>query len=91
VDSQPTFTDGSKKLYQLGQIYGRYSTMKTVVIKETDEYRLTITNRKCLNPKELNIIEIIQDTIKKSEITNTVTHQFFMSDLEVAQFKSALE
>jgi hypothetical protein len=65
--------------------------MNTAIIKETDEYRLTITNRKCSNPKELNIIEIVQDTIKKSEVTNTVTHQFFMSDLEVAQFKSVLE
>jgi len=64
--------------------------MKTVIIKETDEYRLTVTNRKCLNPKDLNIIEVLQETLKKGEITNTINHQLFMSDFEVAQFKSVL-
>ena len=64
--------------------------MKSVVIKETDEYKLTVIKRKCLVPEELNIVELVQDTIKKGEVTNTVTHQFFMSDLEVAQFKSIL-
>ena len=64
--------------------------MKTVIIKETEEYRLTATNRKCLNPKELNIIEFLQETLKKGEVTNSVTHQLFMSDLEVAQLKSIL-
>jgi hypothetical protein len=64
--------------------------MRSTIVKETDEYRLTVVNRKCLVPKELNIIEISQDTIKNGEVTNTVTHQFFMSDLEVAQFKSVL-
>ena len=65
--------------------------MKSVVIKETDEYKLTVIKRKCLAPEELNIVELVQDTIKKGEVTNTVTHQFFMSDVEVAQFKSVLE
>ena len=64
--------------------------MKTVIIKETDEYRLTVTNRKCLNPKDLNIIEVLQETLKKGEVTNTINHQLFMSDFEVAQFKSVL-
>jgi hypothetical protein len=64
--------------------------MKSVIIKETDEYRLTATNRKCLNPNDLNIVEIMQDTIKKGQVTNSITHQFFMSDLEVAQLKSIL-
>jgi hypothetical protein len=65
--------------------------MKSVVIKETDEYKLTVIKRKCLVPEELNIVELVQVAIKKGEVTNTVTHQFFMSDLEVAQFKSVLE
>ena len=65
--------------------------MNSVIIKETDEYRLTITKRKCLVPSELNIVELVQDTIKKGQVTNTITHQFFMSDVEVAKFKSALE
>jgi len=65
--------------------------MNSVIIKETDEYRLTITKRKCLVPSELNIVELVQDTIKKGQVTNTITHQFFMSDVEVTQFKSALE
>ena len=64
--------------------------MKSIVIKETDEYKLTVIKRKCLVPNELNIVELVQDTIKKGEVTNTVTHQFFMSDLEVAQLKSIL-
>jgi len=64
--------------------------MKTVIIKETEEYRLTVTNRKCLNPKDLNIIEVLQETLKKGEVTNTINHQLFMSDFEVAQFKSVL-
>jgi hypothetical protein len=65
--------------------------MKSVIIKETDEYRLSITKRKCLVPSELNIVELVQDTIKEGKTTNTITHQFFMSDFEVTQFKSALE
>jgi hypothetical protein len=64
--------------------------MKSVIIKETEEYRLTATNRKCLNPKELNIVEFLQETLKKGEVTNSVVHQLFMSDLEVAQLKSIL-
>jgi hypothetical protein len=64
--------------------------MKSVIIKETEEYRLTATNRKCLNPKELNIIEFLQETLKKGEVTNSVIHQLFMSDIEVAQLKSIL-
>jgi hypothetical protein len=65
--------------------------MNSVIIKETDEYRLRATNRKCFNPNDLNIIEIMQDTIKKGKVTNTITHQFFMSDLEIAQLKSILK
>jgi len=64
--------------------------MKSVIIKETEEYRLTATNRKCLNPKELNIVEFLQETLKKGKVTNSVVHQLFMSDLEVAQLKSIL-
>lgn len=63
--------------------------MKTV-IKEKEEYRLTMKKEPCLMPAGLNNVEMIQEQLKDGEVTQTSTYQFFMTQDEMNTLAKAL-
>jgi hypothetical protein len=63
--------------------------MKTV-IKEKEEYRLTMKKEPCLMPVGLNNIEMIQEHLKDGKVTQTSTYQFFMTQEEMNLLAKAL-
>jgi hypothetical protein len=63
--------------------------MKTV-IKEKEEYRLTMKKEPCLMPVGLNNIEMIQEQLKDGEVTQTSTYQYFMAQDELNDLTKAL-
>jgi hypothetical protein len=63
--------------------------MKTV-IKEKEEYRLTMKKEPCLKPAGLNNVEMIQEQLKDGKVTQTSTYQFFMTQDELNNLAKAL-
>jgi hypothetical protein len=63
--------------------------MKTV-IKEKDEFRLTMKKEPCVMPVGLNNVEMIQEQLKDGEVTQTSTYQFFMTQDELNNLAKAL-
>ena len=63
--------------------------MKTI-IKEKEEYRLTMKKEPCVMPAGLNNIEMIQEQLKDGEVTQTSTYQFFMTQDELHNLAKAL-
>ena len=63
--------------------------MKTV-IKEKEEFRLTIKKEPCLMPVGLNNVEMIQEQLQDGEVTQTSTYQFFMTQDELETLAKAL-
>ena len=63
--------------------------MKTI-IKEKEEYRLTMKKEPCAMPAGLNNIEMIQEQLKDGEVTQTSTYQFFMTQDELHNLAKAL-
>lgn len=63
--------------------------MKTV-IKEKEEYRLTMKKEPCLMPAGLNNVEMTQEQLKDGEVTQTSTYQFFMTQDEMNTLAKAL-
>jgi hypothetical protein len=63
--------------------------MRTI-IKEKEEYRLTMKKEPCLMPAGLNNVEMIQEQLKDGEVTQTSTYQFFMTQDELNDLAKAL-
>jgi hypothetical protein len=63
--------------------------MKTV-IKENEEFRLTLKKEPCLMPAGLNNIEMTQEQLKDGKVTQTSTYQFFMTAEEMNTLAKAL-
>lgn len=63
--------------------------MKTV-IKEKEEYRLTMKKEPCLMPVGLNNVEMTQEHLKNGVVTQTSTYQFFMTQDEMNTLAEAL-
>ena len=63
--------------------------MKTV-IKENEEFRLTLKNEPCMMPTDLNNIEMTQEQLKDGEVTLSSTYQFFMTKDEMNRLAKAL-
>ena len=61
-----------------------------VVIKEKEEFRLTIKKELCVMPVGLNNVEMIQEQLKDGEVTQTSTYQFFMTQDELETLAKAL-
>ena len=57
-------------------------------IKESDAIDIRASVRKCLSPKELNIVEIIKDT-KRGDADASV-FQMFLTDDELQKLKELL-
>jgi hypothetical protein len=63
--------------------------MKTV-IKDKEDFRLTLKKEPCLMPEGLNNVEMIQEQLKDGEVTQTSTYQFFMTAEEMNTLAKAL-
>ena len=63
--------------------------MKTV-IKEKEEFRLTIKKEPCLMPVGLNNVEMTQEQLKDGKVTQSSTYQFFMTAEEMNTLAKAL-
>ena len=63
--------------------------MKTV-IKENEEFRLTLKKEPCLMPTGLNNVEMTQEQLKDGEVTQSSTYQFFMTVEEMNTLAKAL-
>ena len=63
--------------------------MKTV-IKDKEDFRLTLKKEPCLMPEGLNNVEMIQEQLKDGKVTQTSTYQFFMTAEEMNTLAKAL-
>jgi hypothetical protein len=63
--------------------------MKTV-IKEKEEFRLTMKKEPCLKPAGLNNVEMTQEQLTDGKVTQTSTYQFFMTQDEMNTLAKAL-
>lgn len=61
-----------------------------IVIKEKENFRLTMKKAPCLMPVGLNNIEFTGEQLKDGEIINSSTYQFFMTGEELAILAKAL-
>jgi len=60
------------------------------VIKEHSGFRLTLKKHEVLNPKGLFSIDMVQESLKDGEVTDSQTYNFFMTKDEMATLASAL-
>jgi hypothetical protein len=63
--------------------------MKTV-IKENEGFRLTLSKEPCLQPQDMQTIEMIQEQLKDGRVTETSIYQFFMNDHDINKLVEAL-
>ena len=62
-----------------------------LIIKDTKGYRLKIVHWKCQSPKDLNAINIIQESKNDNgEVKELYKSEFFMTDKEVLEFANKL-
>jgi hypothetical protein len=65
-------------------------TFKTMVIKESEGFRLTLNKHEVLMPKGLFSIDMIQESLKDGDVVDSQTYNFFMTKDEMATLASAL-
>jgi hypothetical protein len=58
-------------------------TAKEMVIKESEGFRVRLEKHEVINPKGLFSLDIIQESLKDGEITDTQTYNFFMTKEEL--------
>jgi hypothetical protein len=58
--------------------------MKTFILKERSDFRLTVKQHKCLKPDELFSIELSSKCLSdKGEVTDRSTYNFFLTQEEI--------
>jgi len=58
--------------------------MKTFILKERFDFRLTVKQQRCLKPTDLNSIEFINESLnEKGEVVDTSTYNFFLTPDEI--------
>ena len=63
--------------------------MRTV-IKDKEDFRLTLKKEPCVAPIGLYNIEMVQEQLKDGKITQSSTYQFFMTENEMNVLAKAL-
>jgi hypothetical protein len=58
-------------------------TYKEMIVKEHEGFRLTLKKHEVLMPKGLFSIDLVQESIKDSVVTDTATYNFFMTKEEL--------
>jgi hypothetical protein len=58
---------------------------KKFTVKETDAYRLRVTQHEVISPKGLYSLDFIQESIEDGKVTDSQTYNFFVTkdDLKV--------
>ena len=65
--------------------------VKDIVVKENDGFRLRVKSWKCTSPADLNSLEFIQESLnEKSEVVNTSTYSFLMTDDELKKLAESI-
>lgn len=64
---------------------------KEVIIKDEPAFRLKLRYWKCLNPKDLNSIEVVQECMRDGEVDFTSTYHFLMTNDELKKYIKGLE
>jgi len=58
--------------------------MKTFIVKERADFRLTVKQRECLKPDDLSSIEFVNECLnEKGEVVDTSTYNFFLTQNEI--------
>ena len=58
--------------------------MKTFILKERSDFRLTVKQHGCLKPTDLNSIEFVNECLnEKGEVVDTSTYNFFLTSDEI--------
>jgi hypothetical protein len=58
-------------------------TAKEMTIKQSESFRVRMEKHEVINPKGLYSLNIIQESLKDGEVTDSQTYNFFMSKSEL--------
>ena len=64
---------------------------KEVIIKDEEAFRLKLRYWKCINPKDLNSIEVVQECMRDGEVDYASTYHFLMTNDELKKYIKGLE
>lgn len=59
------------------------NTYKEMTIKENESFRLRLEKHEVINPKGLFSLNIIQESLKDGEVSDSQTYNFFMTKEEL--------
>lgn len=64
---------------------------KDFIVKESQSFRLRVRHWKCLSPKNLNAVEMINECLDKDgEVEFSSAYNFFMTNDEIATLANKL-
>lgn len=66
------------------------STRKEMTIKKQDGFQVRLVKHEVLAPKGLFSLDIIQESLKDGEVTDSQTYNFFMTKSELNSLAYAL-
>ena len=66
------------------------NTRKEMTIKKQDGFQVRLVKHEVLAPKGLFSLDIIQESLKDGEITDSQTYNFFMTERELNTLAHAL-
>ena len=66
------------------------NTRKEMTIKKQDGFQVRLVKHEVLAPKGLFSLDIIQESLKDGEITDSQTYNFFMTESELNTLAHAL-
>ena len=66
------------------------NTRKEMTIKNQDGFQVRLVKHEVLAPKGLFSLDIIQESLKDGEITDSQTYNFFMTERELNTLAHAL-
>lgn len=65
--------------------------MKEFIVKDSNNFALRVTINKCLQPKDLNWLEFIQESKNnEGEVISTSKYQFFLTNNELKHLTNNL-
>ena len=65
-------------------------TRKEVIIKESKGFRVRLVKHEVISPKGLFSLDIVQESLKDDEITDSQTYNFFMNKEELQSLAHGL-
>jgi hypothetical protein len=57
--------------------------MRTTIIKEDEEFRLTLSKKECLAPKGVFHIEMFQEQLDNGSVSSSSIYDFFLTSEEL--------